>query len=178
MAGVYKRAAHLALASMHRWVRPSGEMQIIKHWVDPEKRHAYEGYSYHSQYNLLPMSMLASAYEYAVSTESVKERPAPADVGGYVLEIPELHKVFANAGGTYVEIETKADHHYDATGLIRIHMKGISPHPAPSDSLAAHTNYNSPQPSPITTGVGVSWRDASGAWRTLGETSPQKSTVT
>src|SRR3712207_9480052 len=105
MAGVYKRAAHLALASMQRWVRPSGEMQIVKNWVDPAKRHAYEPYSFHSQYNLLPMSMLATAYEYAASTEKVDERPSPADIGGFVLDIPELHKVFANAGGTYVEID-------------------------------------------------------------------------
>ncbi len=169
MASVYKRAAHLALASMQRWVRPSGEMQIIKNWVDPAKRHAYEGYSEHSQYNLLPMSMLALAYEYATSTTAVEERPAPADIGGYVLEIPELHKVFANAGGTYVQLDTKADHHYDATGLIRVHMRGVSPQVGPSDTLVARPSYNSPDRSSITTGVGVSWKDAGGTWRTLGE---------
>jgi hypothetical protein len=178
LAGVYKRAAHLALASMQRWVRPSGEMQVVKNWVDPSKRHAYESYSAHSNYNLLPMSMLATAYEYAATTETVPERPAPADVGGYVLEISDLHKVFANAGGTYVEIDTKADHHYDATGLIRVHAKGLSPQLGPSDSLMAAPAYNSPAKSPFTTGVGVSWKDANGAWSTLGETDPQKWTAT
>jgi hypothetical protein len=57
-------------------------------------------------------------------------------------------------------------------------MKGLSPQLVPSDGLVAHTNYNSPQPSPVTTGIGVSWKDASGAWHTLGETNPQKWTVT
>ncbi len=172
-AGVYKRAAHLALSSMQRWVRPSGEMQIVKNWVDPAKRHSYEGYSGHSQYNLLPMSMLASAYEYADTTEAVAEKPAPADVGGFVLEIPELHKVFANAGGSYVELDTKADAHYDATGLIRVHHPKVSPQLGPSDSLLAHGSYNSPNPSPFTTGVGVAWKEAGGAWRTIGEMDDQ-----
>ncbi|GAA5481793.1 hypothetical protein Hsar01_01004 [Haloferula sargassicola] len=169
LAGVYKRAAHLALSSMQRWVRPSGEMQIVKNWVDPASRHGYEGYSYHSQYNLLPMAMLASAYEYAGTTEDVAEGPAPADVGGFMFRIKGLNKVFANAGGTYVELDTTADHHYDATGLIRVHQKGISPQLGPSDSLLASSSYTSPAPAPITTGVGVSWQDGEGKWRTLGE---------
>lgn len=169
LTGVYKRAAHLALASMQRWVRPTGEMQIVKNWVDPARRHAYESYSAHSQYNLLPMAMLSLAFQYAGETESARELPAPADVGGYVFEIPELHKVFANAGGTYVELDTNGDPHYDATGLIRVHMKGVSPQLGPSDGLLAHPAYESPSPPPQTLGVGAAWQDADGAWHTLGE---------
>jgi hypothetical protein len=169
MAGAYKRGAHLALASMQRWVRPSGEMQIVKNWVDPSARHAYEGYSYHSQYNLLPLAMLAMAYEHAAATEDVSESPAPADTGGFMFQLTGLHKVFANAGGTYVELDTTADNHYDATGLIRIHQKGVPPQLGPSDSLLASASYTSPNPPPLTTGVGVSWKDSGGTWRTLGE---------
>lgn len=172
LAAIYKRAAHLALASMRRWVRPSGEMQIVKNWVDPAQNHAFEGYSAHSQYNLLPMSMLALAYENAEPTETIAERPAPADVGGFMLEIPQLHKVFANAGGTYVETDTNADHHYDATGLIRIHVPGVSPQLGPSDSVLEKPYYRIPANSPTTayTGVGVAWQH-NGAWRRLGELS-------
>lgn len=170
LASAYKRAAHLAYSSMQRWVRPSGEMQIIKNWVDPSARHAYESYSYHSQYNLLPMAMLTIAYEHALASEDVAEGPAPADTGGYVFKLDNLHKVFANAGGTYVEIDTTGDHHYDATGLIRVHQKGVSPQLGPSDSLLTAASYNSPNPSPINTGVGISWLDTDGVtWRTLGE---------
>jgi Lamin Tail Domain len=169
MAGAYKRGAHLALSSMFRWVRPSGEMQIVKNWVDPSSRHGYESYSYHSQYNLLPMAMLSMAYEYAAPTEDVTERPAPADTGGFMFQIAGLNKVIANAGGTYIELDTTADHHYDATGLIRVHKKGVPPQLGPSDSLLSAANYNSPDDSSITTGVGVSWQDSTGAWRTLGE---------
>lgn len=178
MAAAYKRGAHLALSSMFRWVRATGEMQVLKNWVDPSSRHAYETYSYHSQYNLLPMAMLSMAYEYAAASEDVGEGPSPADTGGYVFQEPNLHKVFANAGGTYVELDTSGDHHYDATGLVRVHRKGVPPQIGPSDSLLSASSYTSANPSTTTTGVGVSWKDSGGTWRTLGSMTPASVTVT
>jgi hypothetical protein len=173
LAAYFKRGAHLALRSMFRWVRPSGEMQIVKNWMDPARRFGYESYSGHSQYNLLPMSMLAIAYEHAATTERVRERPAPADVGGYLLHIEPLHKVFANAGGAYVEIDTAGDHHYDATGFIRAHFSGHSPQLGSSDSLLAAPKYRVPDgPTPPTTGMGVAWEVTPGEWRHLGELEP------
>lgn len=176
LAGVYKRAAHLALRSMQRWVRPSGEMQIVKNWVDPKDRHGYEPYSSHTQYNLLPMSMLALAAGYATPTEDVTEQPAPADLGGYVLQLPEFHKVIANSGGTYAEIETLADPHYDATGLIRIQFPDLPPQLGPSDSVLASPAYHAESKvgAPANTGVGVAWMDDEGRWRRLGELGPNQ----
>ena len=173
LAAYFKRGAHLALRSMFRWVRPSGEMQIVKNWMDPAQNFGYESYSSHSQYNLLPMSMLAIAYEHAATTESVRERPAPADTGGFVLHIEPLHKVFANAGGAYVEVDTAGDHHYDATGFIRAHFSGHSPQLGSSDSLLTAPKYRVPDgPTPPTTGMGVAWEVAPGEWRHFGELDP------
>ncbi|MFC4554927.1 hypothetical protein [Georgenia faecalis] len=174
LAGWFTRAAHLALGSMFRWVRPSGEMQIVKNWMDPAERVGYESYSAHSQYNLLPLSMLAIAYEHASSTVQVAEAPSPADVGGFVLPIDPLHKVFANAGGTYVEIDTAADHHYDATGLIRAHFAGHSPQLGSSDSLVTAPSYVLPAGAVTapTTGIGVAWQTSPGTWRYFGELAP------
>jgi len=171
LAAAYKRAAHLALASMKRWVRTSGELQIVKNRVEPGLGHGFESYSGHSQYGLLPLSMLAIAYEHAGPTEKVAEKPAPADVGGFVVEIEPLHKVVANAGGTYVEVDTTADQHYDATGLIRVHHPAVPPQIGPSDSVLAAPSYRTPADSPRppqTTGVGIAWRLADGTWRHLG----------
>ena len=50
------------LQSIARWVRPSGELWIVKNRVDPQRRHGYESYSFHSQYNLLTAAMLALAW--------------------------------------------------------------------------------------------------------------------
>ncbi|MFB4294998.1 hypothetical protein [Actinomadura sp. NTSP31] len=173
LAAYFKRGAHLALRSMFRWVRPSGEMQVVKNWMDPAQSFGFESYSSHSQYNLLPMSMLALAYEHAATTENVSERPAPADTGGHLLHIEPLHKVFANAGGAYVEIDTAGDHHYDATGLIRAHFSGHSPQLGSSDSLLAEPSYRVPDgPKPPTTGMGVAWEIAPGEWRHFGELEP------
>jgi hypothetical protein len=171
LVGMYKRAAHLALASMFRWVRPSGEMQIVKNWIHPAQSHAYEVYSGHSNYNLLPMGMLALAYQHAATTEAVSEVPAPADSGGFVIELKELHKIIANAGGTYVEIDPTSSPEYDATGLIRVHIPGVSPQLGPSDSLVKKPKYHvadGVSPS-ANTGIGVAWKDAGGVWRRVGE---------
>ena len=103
----------------------------------------------------------------------MRERPAPADTGGFVLHIEPLHKVFANAGGTYVEIDTAGDHHYDATGFIRAHFSGTSPQLGSSDSLLTAPRYRVPDgPEAPTTGMGVAWEVGQGEWRHFGELDP------
>lgn len=177
-AAAFKRAAHLSLSSIRRWIRPGGDLQIVKNWVDPQVRHGYESYSYHSQYNLLALAMLAMAFEHAAATEGLAEGPSPADCGGFVFAIDGLHKIIANGGGTYVEIDTAGDHRYDATGLIRIHRKGVPPQLGLSDSLLAASSYTTPIDAPLTTGIGVSWQDSTGTWRTLGEMNPTSAVMT
>ncbi|MBN1903410.1 hypothetical protein JW926_18975 [Candidatus Sumerlaeota bacterium] len=170
MAGVYKRAAHLALGSVKRWMRPSGELWIVKNKVDPAKFHGYEGYSSHSQYNLLAMAMLSIAFKHAASTEDVLEKPSPADIGGFVFQIPPPHhKAFANAGGMYVEIDYSADLHYNPTGLIRIHKKGFNPQLGPSDGLTETPSSRYPEGPRATCAIGASWKNSAGKWRRLGE---------
>lgn len=171
LAAIFKRGAHLALASMLRWVRPSGEMQIIKNWVDPARMHAYEGYSAHSNYNLLPMGMLAMAYLHAEPTEGLAEQPAPADCGGFVFAIEPLHKIIANVGGTYVEIDPAGDPHYDATGLIRVQIRGLSPQLGPNDCVVSEPRYqvDIADRVPANTAIGVAWLTPDGLWRRLGE---------
>lgn len=119
-ACMFKRAAHLSHGSVRRWQNPDGSLQIVKNHFDPSLRWGYEEYSYLSNYNLLPASMLAAAYMYA--DDSIPECSAPADVGGFVFELPEHHLVIGNVGGVYVEIETYGDPHYDPIGLHRVHI--------------------------------------------------------
>ncbi|MBN1902127.1 glycoside hydrolase family 88 protein [Candidatus Sumerlaeota bacterium] len=135
MAGVFKRAAHCAFLSMKRWQRPSGELFIVKNKMDPEKRHGYQSYSSHSQYNLLAMAMLSIACEYAEKNSSSEEY-APSEIGGFILDLREtFHKVIANAGGMYVEIDVEGDLHYNPTGLIRIHGLKGNPQIGPSEGI-------------------------------------------
>ncbi len=161
-AKAFKRAAHLSLESVQRWVRSSGELSIVKNRFDPAVRHGFEGYSSHSQYNLLTASMLATAWHFA--DETIPEGACPADVGGFVFAIPEMHKIFANASGMYLEIDTAADPHYNSTGLIRVHKSGVGALVGPSDST------------PIKGGAlatGIAWLGKDG-WHSLAEMTGDK----
>ncbi|HWH80820.1 MAG TPA: hypothetical protein VNU71_01140 [Burkholderiaceae bacterium] len=153
----FKRAAHLAAQSAARWIRPSGEFWIVKNHFDPALRHGFEEYSSHSQYNLLAAAYLAMAW--LLADEDIPEGLAPADVGGFMVELPAFHKVFANSGGHYVEIETAADPHYNSTGLLRDSRPGMEP------ALGPGVN------APIAYGplaVGAAWRVA-GQWQSLAQ---------
>lgn len=164
-AGAFKRAAHLSLASIEQWLRPDGSGYIVKNRYPIEAKHGYEAYSSHTQYNLLMCSMLAGAWEFA--DEAIAERPAPADVGGFVMPILKpFHKVFASAGGSYVEYDTNGDHVYNPTGLLRIHLAGGHPQLGPSDGCAEKYSGKGVQ-----LAVGPGWRDGQGAWHSLAEQS-------
>lgn len=169
VAGAFKRAAHLALESMRRWQRPSGELWIVKNRADPAARHGYEGYSFHSQYNLLAMAMLAIAYQRA--DDAIGERPVPSECASYVFDLRDtFHKVCAAAGGTYVLIDTGADPHYNATGLQRVHKAGV-PYSPLSDSAAGERSYG-PADHRVKSAVSpaIGWREAdTGDWVSLSQ---------
>jgi hypothetical protein len=154
-ARAFKRAARLALQSIRRWVRPSGELWIVKNRFDPALRHGFESYSFHSQYNLLAASMLATAWLFA--DDRIPEGACPADIGGFVIHLPDFHKVIANAGGLYVEVDTCADPNYNSTGLLRVHRKGVDGLVGPSDGAAIKDE-------PLA--VGIAWREGD-RWQPL-----------
>jgi hypothetical protein len=153
-AGVFKRAAALSLLSLQRWIRPTGDMWIIKNRFDPELRFGYEDYSFDTNYNLLPASMLATAYLYV--DDSIQEGNSFAEIGGFVFSPDQFHKVFANAGGLYVEIELYPDSPtHDALGLTRVHVAGVEPlvagtANAPQDPVGNPNNF-------ATIAAGVQW---------------------
>jgi hypothetical protein len=136
------------LQSIKRWIRPSGELWIVKNRFDPALRHGFKGYSFHSQYNLLAASMLATAWLFA--DETIPAGVCPADIGGFVVHLPDFHKVIANAGGLYVEIDTAADPNYNSTGLLRVHKFGVEPLVGPTDGAAIKDE-------PLA--VGIAWRE-------------------
>lgn len=178
VAGAFKRAARLAFQSVARWQRPSGELWIVKNRAEPGKRLGYEHYSHPSQYNLLPMAMLAIAY--ARADESIAERPTPSEVGGYVFDAREtFHKVAAAAGGYHVLIDTAADPHYNATGLQRVSRVGV-PYSAISDSAAGERAYGPGDAPKAAITPGITWKvgrsagNAGGEWMSLAKFSGGK----
>ena len=168
-AGAFKRAAHLALRSIGRWIREDGSGFIVKNRFPIEVMHGYESYSAQSQYNLLACWLMCVAYLYA--DNSIKESPSPADIGGYVLVMKDVfHKVFANSGGNYVEYELSGDPRYNATGLIRIHLKNSNPQLGPSDGIPHKWDNKKKQDlGGELYAVGPEWQDATGGIHRLAE---------
>lgn len=166
-AGAFKRAARLSLQSIGRWVRPSGELWIVKNRLDPRLRHGYETYSFHSQYNLLAAAMLALAWLRA--DDAIPERACPADAGGYAFALqPAFHKAFLSAGGFFVEIDTAADPHYNPTGILRVHHRGIPPGLI-SDGAVPACAYSVPVKPSRALAPGPQWRGPNGQWHSLAE---------
>ena len=161
-AGAFKRAARLALGSVREWIRPDGTGYAVKNRYPIDARHGYEQYTSHACYNMLACSMLAQAWQFA--DESIAERAAPADTGGFVFEIPTFHKIIANAGGAYVEYDTRGDQVYDPTGLLRVHLRGGNPVLGPSGGCGAARDGES-------LAVGPSWK-IDGTWTRLAALQP------
>ncbi|XP_065828599.1 uncharacterized protein [Oscarella lobularis] len=158
-AGAFKRAAHLALGSLRRWRMRNGALYIVKNRFDPKLRHGYETYSYFSNYNLVPAGMLATAILYC--NDSIAEGSTPAEVGGFVFDIPEFHKIFVNVGGMYLEYETEADPHYDSTGLTRIHTPNVQPLIMPTSGSAEQSGPLSISP--------IWYNDTNKSWTSLSQ---------
>jgi len=124
LAGAFKRQARLSTLAMTRWVMDMEPFRHIKNGFPPDRSHGLDSYGNYSVYSALTSSFLGLAAIFADDT--IPEAPAPAEIGGYALEFaPAFHKVFANCAGSYIEIDTAADAHYDATGLGRVVARGV-----------------------------------------------------
>lgn len=124
-------------------------------------------------------AQMAAAYGYAVQGDALPTGPIPecaafADVGGFVFALPELNVVAANAGGTYIELETGSDPNYDATGLMRMHVSSCGTKAAGActdmysllgPSAPAQRNFwGTPQPGVAAiASAGVWWRSSDNA---------------
>ena len=163
-AGAFKRGAHLALHALSGWIRPDGSGYIVKNRYPIEAQHAYHGYSTHTNYNMLAMSMLCAAYTYA--DENVAEKPAPADVGGFFIRLNGFNVAVANCAGNYVEYMLRGNFMYNPSGILRVHLKGSNPQVGPSDGVMGEWGgkHNT-----IAYGLGPAWIDADGTETRLAE---------
>ena len=157
LAGIFKRAARLAALSVKRWLdlRPVG---FIKNEYPAATQHGRQkGYGFYGVYSLL----IASQFGFAgfIADPDIGERPVPWERGAYVIALDEdFHKVFAACRGYGLEIDTKADHHYDATGLGRLHKFGVPTETALSVPIVAKPEYLVSTPeAPRNIAIGPGW---------------------
>jgi hypothetical protein len=157
LAGAFKRAARLSALSVRRWLelRP---VRFIKNEFPPESQHGRQkGYGFYGVYSLL----IASQFGFAglVADANIEERPLPFERGYYAFELDDdFHKVFASCSGYHLEIDTRADLHYDATGLGRLHKAGVPTETALSTPIVAAPEYLvSSAESPRNVAIGPGW---------------------
>ncbi len=157
LAGMFKRAARLAGQSVRRWLdlRP---VSFTKNEFPPSSQHGRQkGYGFYGVYTLLIASQLGLAR--LVADPRIEERPVPWERAAYVVKLDDdFHKIFASGGGCHLEIDTRADRHYDATGLGRLHRAGIPTETALSTPIVPKPDYLVSTPeAPRAIAIGPGW---------------------
>ncbi|MBQ3178022.1 MAG: hypothetical protein IJB52_09400 [Clostridia bacterium] len=129
LAGQFQDAAAMAADSILLWLDRLEGKRHIKNRYPMDSSYGCEGYGYFDKYMISLASFIYLAYLFTAVT--VLPVPCPARCGGYTARTSvHFHKFAANCGGYFLEWDTAADPHYDATGLGRIHKAG-----APSELM-------------------------------------------
>lgn len=140
LAGQFRNAARLAAESVESWLSVP-RIRHIKNRMSKKSKFGCEGYGYFNKYMVTLASMIYPAY--LLADETIPLRACPAVKGGFCAETgADFHKLFINGGGYFLQLELSADPCYDASGLGRIHKKGV---PSPlmlSVPFAKRPHYN------------------------------------
>jgi len=101
------------------------EIFHIKNKFDKDSFIGSEPYGYFDKYMITAASNIGFAYYF--TNDEITPTAPPAVTGGFVAETSsDFHKICVNSNGYFLEFDTKADLHYDASGLGRIHKKGCA----------------------------------------------------
>ena len=121
-AGMFKRAARLAVDSILPWLKEN-PVPHIKNYYPTDSMYGCESYAYYDKYMVTTASWAYLAY--VMADDSIEEVSCPCENENYICKTSEhFHKVFLKYGDYFVEYDTKADERYDASGIGRIHKKG------------------------------------------------------
>lgn len=138
-AGEFKAAARLAAEKLLEYLSLK-PISHIKNRYDVNTMLGCENYGYFNKYMITAASNIYMGYIFA--DDSIKPTAAPCEKGGYIIGTSkDFHKIFLNAGGYFAEMDIRADMHYDANGIGRIHKKGCSSFVCLSVPFSPHPNY-------------------------------------
>jgi len=122
-AGMFKQAARIAIESIVPWLSEE-RISHIKNFYHWEEQYGCEGYAYFDKYMITTASWLYIAY--IMADDDIEEVTCPVIGENYIIKTSEhFHKVFLKYNDYAVELDTKADYHYDASGIGRIHKKDV-----------------------------------------------------
>lgn len=138
-AGEFKRSAELAANALLGWLVREPRTHVKNRWPY-DSRMGCEKYAYFDKYMI---TVASNAYmAYIMADDGITPLSCPADKGGYICRTGEMfHKTFCNAGGYFIEIDTRPDPAYDAAGVGRVHRAGAPSALCLSVPFAAHPGY-------------------------------------
>lgn len=178
IASAFKEAARRAALAVEGYARQD-PMRFIKNAFPPATRHGKDAtYGEYANYALLAASLFARTA--LVADDTIPAAVTPPASHGCVLNLwPAFHKVFATCGDTHIEIDTRCQARYDATGLGRFQRKNTPPELALSMGIAANPGYIVHD---AVTGhaaaIGPCWQTCAGEWQSLAQMSPEIEDVT
>ncbi len=138
-AGEFRNAAKLAVENITPWLNEK-PIRHIKNYYANDSKFGCEEYAYFDKYMVTTASWLYLAY--VMADDDVAEVDCPAISKNTVCETSKwFHKVMCRYNDYFVEFETAADTHYDASGIGRIHKKGVPSAICLSVPFCEHPNY-------------------------------------
>jgi hypothetical protein len=119
IASRFKTVANRSLDAVALWLKKD-PIRHVKNRFPTETKFGCEEYAYFDKYMITAASFLYAANLVCDPTILPSEEEKSATVWQTSWN---FHKVFAKAGGYFLEFDTDADPHYDASGLGRLHRK-------------------------------------------------------
>ena len=119
--GKFKAAVLRALENINSWLAQD-PISHVKNRFPRETRYGCENYAYFDKYMITAASFLYVAYLFC--DDSIPAGEFDDQTGDSWLSSDHFHKLFLRAGNYFAEYDYRADVHYDASGLGRLHRKG------------------------------------------------------
>lgn len=120
-AGMFKFAARKATESAALWLKDD-VIYHVKNRYPSDSMYGCEYYAYFDKYMITAGSGFHMAYMLAddeIPEVEIPDSPCICETSLW------FHKIFCRYGKYFVEIDTCADTHYDASGVGRIHREGV-----------------------------------------------------
>lgn len=135
----FRTAANKAVESILPWLDIE-QIHHVKNFYSIDSGIGCEGYAYFDKYMITCASWLYLAHLF--SSDSDAEFTGTDHADSIVFSTSNhFHKVFLKCSDYFVEVDTNADTHYDATGIGRIHKVGCPSALCLSVPFAKEPNY-------------------------------------
>lgn len=137
-AGKFKTAIARAMEITDYWLDRE-PIRHVKNRFPTETKYGCEKYAYFDKYMITTASHIFSAY--IICDDNIQESHFD-NYDSSFMPSDHFHKLFIRSGEYFLEFDTDADPHYDASGLGRVHRYGAPSPICMSLPCAGNPKYN------------------------------------